>query len=87
MANPRYIADHLVRIQTEHRDSPEAKLDSFRRIASNADILEVDEELTPEKAFEIKQFCADFITSNEGRQALVEQKAARSFGYRRIGNE
>jgi hypothetical protein len=45
MANPHYIADHLIRIQTEHRDKPNAKLDSFRRIASNADILEVDEEL------------------------------------------
>jgi putative heme iron utilization protein len=87
MADPRYIADHLVRIQTEHRDSPSAKLDSFRRIASNADILEIDEELTPEKALEVKQFCADFITSGEGRQALVEQKTARKFGYRRISNE
>jgi hypothetical protein len=85
MANPRYIADHLVRIAAEHKDSPYAKLDSFRRIASNADILEIDEELTLEKALEVKQFCADFITSDEGRQALVEQKAARSFGYRRIG--
>ncbi len=85
MADPRYIADHLVRIQTEHRDSPSAKLDSFRRIASNADILEIDEELTPEKALEIKQFCTDFVASDEGKQALVEQKVARSFGYRRIG--
>ena len=85
MANPRYIADHLVRIQTEHRNSPSAKLDSFRRIASNADILEVDEELIPEKALEVKQFCSDFITSDEGRQALVEQKVARSLGYRRAG--
>ena len=87
MSDPRYIADHLVRIAAEHRDSPYAKLDSFRRIASNADILEVDEELTPEKALEIKQFCADFVASDEGKQALVEQKVARSFGYRRIGNE
>ncbi len=87
MSDPRYIADHLLRIQTEHRDNPYAKLDSFRRIASNADILEIDEELTPEKALEIKQFCADFIASGEGKQALVEQKAARNFGYRRIGNE
>ncbi len=87
MANPRYIADHLVRIQTEHRDSPEAKLDSFRRIASNADILVPHEDLTPEKALEIKQFCTDFVASDEGKQALVEQKVARSFGYRRIGNE
>jgi hypothetical protein len=85
MADPRYIADHLVRIAAEHRDWPSAKLDSFRRIASNADILEVDEELTPEKALEVKQFCSDFITSDEGKQALVEQKVARSFGYRRIG--
>jgi hypothetical protein len=85
MANPRYIADHLVRIAVEHRDSPYAKLDSFRRIASNADILEIDEELTPEKALEVKQFCADFVASDEGKQALVEQKLARSFGYRRIG--
>jgi hypothetical protein len=85
MANPRYIADHLVRIQTEHRDNPCAKLDSFRRIASNADILETHEALTSEKAFEIKQFCADFISSDEGKQALVEQKAARSLGYRRAG--
>jgi hypothetical protein len=45
MADPRYIADHLVRIQTEHRDSSYAKLD-------------------------------------EGKQALVEQKVARQFGYR-----
>ena len=82
MANPRYVADHLIRIQTEHRDSPSAKLDSFRRIASNADILEVDEELTPQKAFEIKQFCADFMASDKGKQALVEQKVARQFGYR-----
>ena len=87
MANPRYIADHLVRIAAEHRDSPYAKLDSFRRIASNADILEIDEELTPEKALEIKQFCTDFMASDEGKQALVEQKAARKFGYRRISNE
>ena len=72
MSDPRYIADHLVRIAAEHRDSPYAKLDSFRRIASNADILEVDEELTPEKALEIKQFCADFVASDEGKQALVE---------------
>jgi hypothetical protein len=85
MANPRYIADHLVRIQTEHRDKPNAKLDSFRRIASNADILEIDEELTPEKALEVKQFCADFVASDEGKQALVELYVARSFGYRRIG--
>lgn len=87
MSDPLYIADHLVRITTEHRDNPSAKLDSFRRIASNADILEIDEELTPEKAFEVKQFCSDFITSDEGKQALIEQKAAREFGYRRIGNE
>jgi hypothetical protein len=87
MADPRYIADHLVRIQTEHRNSPSAKLDSFRRIASNADILETHEDLTPEKAFEIKQFCTDFVASDEGKQALVEQKVARQFGYRRIGNE
>jgi len=86
MPDPRYIADHLVRIQTEHRDSPSAKLDSFRRIASNADILETHEELTPEKALEIKQFCTDFISSDEGKQALVEQKAARSLGYRRAGS-
>jgi len=85
MADPHYIADHLVRIQTEHRNSPSAKLDSFRRIASNADILETHEALTPQKALEIKQFCADFITSDEGRQALVEQKVARSLGYRRAG--
>jgi hypothetical protein len=85
MADSRYIADHLVRIQTEHRDNPSAKLDSFRRIASNADILEIDEELTPEKALEVKQFCSDFIASDEGKKALVEQKAARSLGYRRIG--
>jgi hypothetical protein len=82
MANPRYIADHLIRIQTEHRNSPSAKLDSFRRIASNADILEIDEELTPQKALEIKQFCADFVASDEGKQALVEQKVAQQFGYR-----
>jgi hypothetical protein len=87
MANPHYIADHLVRIQTEHRDKPNAQLDSFRRIASNADILEIDEELTPEKALEVKQFCADFITSNEGKQALLELYVARKFGYRRISNE
>jgi hypothetical protein len=85
MANPRYIADHLVRIAAEHRDKPNAKLDSFRRIASNADILEIDEELTPEKALEVKQFCADFVASDEGKQALVELYVARSFGYRRIG--
>ncbi len=85
MADPRYIADHLVRIQTEHRDSSYAKLDSFRRIASNADIIEIDEELTPEKALEVKQFCSDFIASGEGKQSLVEQKVARSLGYRRIG--
>ena len=85
MPDPRYIADHLVRIAAEHRNSPSAKLDSFRRIASNADILETHEDLTPEKAFEIKQFCADFISSDEGKQALVEQKAARSLGYRRAG--
>ena len=85
MANPRYIADHLVRIAAEHRDKPNAKLDSFRRIASNADILEIDEELTPEKALEVKQFCADFVASDEGKQALVEQKVARKLGYRRIG--
>jgi hypothetical protein len=85
MANPRYIADHLVRIAAEHRDSPYAKLDSFRRIASNADILETHEDLTPEKALEIKQFCADFVASDEGRQALVELYVARSLGYRRIG--
>ena len=83
MTDSRYVADHLVRISTEHRDSPYAKLDSFRRIASNADILEIDEELTPEKALEVKQFCADFIASDEGKKALVEQKAARKFGYRR----
>ena len=82
MANLSYVADHLLRIQTEHRDSPSAKLDSFRRIASNADILEVDEELTPQKALEIKQFCADFVASDEGKQALVEQKVVRQFGYR-----
>jgi hypothetical protein len=87
MPNPHYIADHLVRIAAEHRNSPYAKLDSFRRIASNADILETHEDLTPEKALEVKQFCSDFISSDEGKQALVEQKAARSFGYRRIGNE
>jgi hypothetical protein len=85
MADPRYIADHLVRIAAEHRDSPYAKLDSFRRIASNADILETHEELTPEKALEIKQFCSDFIASDEGKQALVQQELARSLGYRRIG--
>jgi hypothetical protein len=85
MADPRYIADHLVRIATEHRDSSYAKLDSFRRIASNADILEIDEELTPEKALEIKQFCADFVASDKGKQALVQQEVARSLGYRRIG--
>jgi len=85
MADPRYIADHLVRIQLEHRDSPSAKLDSFRRIASNADILEIDEELTPEKALEVKQFCANFMASDEGKQALVELYVARQFGYRRIG--
>jgi len=82
MADPRYIADHLVRIQSEHRDSPSAKLDSFRRIASNADILEVDEELTPQKALEIKQFCADFVASDEGKQLLIEQKVVRQFRYR-----
>jgi hypothetical protein len=85
MADPHYIADHLVRIQTEHRDSPSAKLDSFRRIASNADILEVDEELTPEKALEVEQFCSDFIASDEGKQALVLLYVARSLGYRRAG--
>jgi hypothetical protein len=85
MADSRYIADHLVRIAAEHRDNPSAKLDSFRRIASNADILEIDEELTPEKALEIKQFCADFVASDEGKQALVQQEVARSLGYRRIG--
>ncbi len=85
MANPRYIADHLVRIAAEHRDSPYAKLDSFRRIASNADILETHEDLTPEKALEIKQFCADFVASDEGKQALVELYVARSLGYRRAG--
>ena len=85
MANPRYIADHLVRIAAEHRDSPYAKLDSFRRIASNADILETHEDLTPEKALEIKQFCTDFVASDEGRQALVELYIARSLGYRRAG--
>jgi hypothetical protein len=42
-----------------------------------AGILEIDEELTPEKALEIKQFCADFIASDEGKEALVEQKVAR----------
>jgi len=87
MADSHYVADHLVRIQTEHRANPQTKLDSFRRIASNADILEIDEELTPEKALEIKQFCTDFMASDEGKQALVEQKAARKFGYRRISNE
>jgi hypothetical protein len=85
MVDFRYIADHLVRIQTEHRDNPSAKLDSFRRIASNADILEIDEELTPPKAFEVEQFCSDFIASGEGKQALLEQKLARSLGYRRAG--
>jgi hypothetical protein len=85
MVDFRYIADHLVRIQTEHRDNPSAKLDSFRRIASNADILEIDEELTPQKAFEVEQFCSDFMASGEGKKALVEQKLTRSLGYRRIG--
>jgi len=85
MSDPCYIADHLVRIQTEHTNNPYAKLDSFRRIASNADILEIYEELTPEKALEIKQFCAEFVASDEGKQALVQQKVARSLGYRRIG--
>jgi hypothetical protein len=85
MPNPHYIADHLVRIAAEHRDSPSAKLDSFRRIASNADILETHEELTPEKALEIKQFCTDFIASDEGKQALVLLYVARSLGYRRAG--
>jgi hypothetical protein len=75
----------LVRIAAEHRDSPSAKLDSFRRIASNADILETHEDLTPEKALEIKQFCTDFVASDEGKQALVELYVARSLGYRRIG--
>ena len=85
MTDSRYVADHLVRIATEHRDNLSAKLDSFRRIASNADLLEIDEELTPEKALEIKQFCAGFVASDEGKQALVEQKVGRSLGYRRAG--
>jgi hypothetical protein len=85
MSDPCYIADHLVRIQTEHRDNPYAKLDSCRRIASNADILETYEELTPEKALEIKQFCAGFVASEEGKQALLQLYVARSLGYRRIG--
>jgi hypothetical protein len=87
MANPRYIADHLVRIAAEHRDKPNAKLDSFRRIASNADILEIDEELTPEKALEVKQFCADFVASDEGKQALVELYVARSLDIGGLANE
>jgi DNA-binding transcriptional regulator YhcF (GntR family) len=85
MADPRYIADHLVRIAAEHRDNPSAQLDSFRRIASNTGILKTYEELTPEKTLEIKQFCSDFIASDEGKKALVQQKVARSVGYRRIG--
>jgi len=82
MPNPKYIADQLLRIQTEYREYPEAQLDSFRRIASNADILETSEELTPEKALEIQQFCADFVASDVGRQELIEQRAARLQGYR-----
>jgi hypothetical protein len=83
MPNPDYIADQLIRIQIEYKNHPEARLDSFRRIASNADILETNEELTPAKALEIKQFCVDFIASDIGRQALLEQRLARTFGYRR----
>ncbi len=82
MPNPDYIADQLVRIHTEYRHHPEAQLDSLRRIASNADILDTSEELTPAKALEIKQFCVDFIASDVGRQALIEQRLARTFGYR-----
>ena len=82
MPNPDYIADQLVRIHTEYKHHPEARLDSFRRIASNADILETHEELTPEKALEIKQYCENFVTSDQGRQALIEQRAARLQGYR-----
>jgi hypothetical protein len=72
MSNPRYIADHLVRIAAEHRDSPEAKLDSFRRIASNADILETHEELTPEKALEITALFKRMRYSNSNERTNFE---------------
>jgi hypothetical protein len=49
MADPRYIADHLVRIQTEHRDSPSAKLDSFDASPLTQTSSKLMRSLTPEK--------------------------------------
>ena len=83
MANNQYIADHLTRLVTEHRNNPQAQLDSLRRIADNADILGMDEPLTEAKQEQIKQFCQQFVASPQGQQALIEQKVARARrGYR-----
>ena len=56
-----YIADHINRIETRHKDNPKLQADSMWRIASNADLFPLNSDiLTDEQINQVHRFIDDF---------------------------
>ena len=56
-----YIADHINRVETRHKDSPKLQEDSMWRIASNANLFELNSDtLTDEQINQVQRFIQDF---------------------------
>ncbi len=82
--NPIYIADHILRIETEHQGHPSRIADSLRRIADHANLFSpIPNNLTPEQQQQVRGFIQQFRTTPEGQAALVQVKQAIAGGYRR----
>ena len=85
-ANPTYLADHVVRLESEHAHNPTAAADSRWRIADHAEIFgdELNREgfLTSEETAAIDAWIGEFKSSPEGQQAIAKIKSARASGYR-----
>ncbi|MBD1890496.1 hypothetical protein [Coleofasciculus sp. FACHB-SPT9] len=83
--NPIYIADHILRIEGEHRRHPSLIADSLRRIADYANLFEpMPDSLTPSQQQQVHDFIQQFRSSSEGQAALVQVKQAIAGGYRRL---
>ena len=70
--NSVYVADHILRIEYEHRGHPTLIADSRRRIADHANLFEpMPDSLTPSQQQQVQEFIQQFCTSPEGQVRLL----------------
>lgn len=68
--NTRYVADHVVRIETRHTGKPHLIHDSLYRIADNANLLS-GAVMTESERITTLAFIEEFKASLEGKEAIA----------------